>query len=46
MEIWKPLEAGSCRVADSEEEGEEEREKEGMPHDCHNDFNICACERH
>jgi len=33
-------------VADSEKEREEEREKEGMPHDCHNDFNICACEGH
>lgn len=29
-------------VADSEEE----REREGTAHDCHNEFNICACVGH
>lgn len=33
-------------VADSEEEREEEREREDTTHDCHNEFNICACVGH
>lgn len=33
-------------VADSEQERGEEREREGTAHDCHNEFNICACVGH
>lgn len=40
--------AGSCGpgVADSEKRRGEERDAEDMPHDCYNEFNICACVGH
>lgn len=33
-------------VADSEEKRVEERDGKDVPHDCHNEVNICACVGH